>query len=480
MRACVSKSILKANREVAFVRWDYENKPRRAKKVFVNVTKFAILLMCFATVFAIVLTAGVFDTGFDSGANVAEADTSGGYVNALILSSVNASLMEEIWDDMHSNETGDYTYTINLADQGVSPSNYTSIYGWGDSNSLEFYSAGNNGSFGGHETSGHAAWSRPTVIAVLNVTTPTIFLQLASRYSIDVSFSGTLYTQNEGPVSGDRSFGMGILGSSSKTSASSYVVNDESAWCQDGGYYDLENWRDSGWITSSTTRWTGVLRNSSGSTSTLQSSMSNLALTLYRATGGNETTGIYANEVQITFTVHKTSAVPTTNASDGHAPAITAIDTELSTLTTDVTNYFAYDGENTLHNDIANSAAQFNDNDIIAGTSIRLDSAIARANSINGTYAKRLAVTITDQNVNGQPASRTSGEYFAGISTVSFGTATAGVSYNGVLSTGSGTYSAAGGGTGNVYIELTADPARDTATLVLYFQTIQMVQLLYI
>lgn len=441
------------------------------RRFFVNVTKFAILLMCFATVFAVVLTAGVFDINSDSGANVAEADTSGGYVNALNLSSVNASLMEEIWDDMHSTETGDYTYTINLADQGVSPLNYTSIYGWGNSNSLEFYSAGNNGSFGGHETSRHGLTARPTVIAVLNVTTPTIFLQLASRYSIDVSFSGTLYTQNKGPYSGDRSFGMGILGSSSKTSASYYVntENDSSDWCANSGYYYLENWGDDGWITSATTRWTGVLRNSSGSTSTLQSSMSNLALTLYRATGGNETTGIYANEVQITFTVHKTSAVPTTNASDGHAPAITAIDTELSTLTTDVTNYFAYDGENTLHNDIANSAAQFNDSDIIAGTSIRLDSAIARANSINGTYAKRLAVTITDQNVNGQPASRTSGEYFAGISTVSFGTATAGVSYNGVLSTGSGTYSAAGGGTGNVYIELTADPARDTATLVLYF-----------
>ena len=48
------------------------------RRFFVNVTKFAILLMCFATVFAIVLTAGVFDTGFDSGANVAEAETSWG------------------------------------------------------------------------------------------------------------------------------------------------------------------------------------------------------------------------------------------------------------------------------------------------------------------------------------------------------------------------------------------------------------------
>lgn len=43
-------------------------------RAFAAITKFSVLLMCFAVVFALVLTAGVFDIGGDTGANVAKAD----------------------------------------------------------------------------------------------------------------------------------------------------------------------------------------------------------------------------------------------------------------------------------------------------------------------------------------------------------------------------------------------------------------------
>ena len=54
------------------------------RRAFAAFTKFSVLLMCFATVLALVLTAGVFDIGgSDMNANVAEASTSGGSTTAL-------------------------------------------------------------------------------------------------------------------------------------------------------------------------------------------------------------------------------------------------------------------------------------------------------------------------------------------------------------------------------------------------------------
>lgn len=126
-----------------------------------------------------------------------------------------------------------------------------------------------------------------------------------------------------------------------------------------------------------------------------------------------------------------------------------------------------------LNSSIVSSANSLRDNPALGtdGGTINLTNAIARAGSIsanNTTYGKKLTLNVTDRNASGGNASKTNATYYAGVSTVSIGGATTGVSYGSQV-TASFTYSAAGGGTGNGYVEWTATSTRDTGVLTLYF-----------
>ena len=97
--------------------------------------------------------------------------------------------------------------------------------------------------------------------------------------------------------------------------------------------------------------------------------------------------------------------------------------------------------------------------------------AIARADSISvgdGSYAKKLTVTVTDRNASGGNASSTAAAYYAGVSTISIGGETTAVSYGSQV-TATGTYTADNGEAGSVYVEWTANAARDAGVLTLYF-----------
>ena len=97
--------------------------------------------------------------------------------------------------------------------------------------------------------------------------------------------------------------------------------------------------------------------------------------------------------------------------------------------------------------------------------------AIARADSISvgdGSYAKKLTVTVTDRNASGGNASSAAAAYYAGVSTISIGGETTAVSYGSQV-TATGTYTADNGEAGSVYVEWTANAARDAGVLTLYF-----------
>lgn len=447
------------------------------RRAFAAFTKFSVLLMCFATVFALVLTAGVFDIGgSDMNANVAEANTSGGSVNAMTFSTAadGSKLVTQVQNDMHSSKTGDFTYTINLGDQGVSAQSYTSIHGWGDgAKPVQYYSSGKNSSFGGQETEKHGGLNYTSLQVALNIQTPQIFLNWASRYKIDITFSGTLYTCNEGQgrLGGGNNcgFGMGIVGSGSAMNANTFASY---FWCdgsdhKDGeGKFYLDNWREpAGWITNDSTYWNGVLFDTNGNTVSLSNTMTNLTAVLFRESGGSENTGIYAENVYFTFTIHKDSVTPSSNASDGKGPQVMSQPAPMGTNT----SYLTQDNKGGLFNasgSVASGIDKMTQTSIWDGTTISLDGVAVRKNAETideHKYAKSVTINLQDLGQNGAAASGTQANYYAGLAGLSFngGTQTPTV-YDGGQDDGDIGY-------GEGYYVWKVEAARDKGVLTLYF-----------
>lgn len=445
------------------------------RRAFAAFTKFSVLLMCFATVFALVLTAGVFDIGGDMNANVAEASTSGGSVNAMTFSTAadGSELVTQVQNDMHSSKTGDFTYTINLGDQGVSAQSYTSIHGWGDgAKPVQYYSSGKNSSFGGQETEKHGALNYTSLQVALNIQTPQIFLSWASRYEIDVTFSGTLYTCNEGQgrLGGGNNcgFGMGIVGSGSAMNANTFASY---FWCdgsdhQDGeGKFYLDNWREpAGWITNDSTYWNGVLFDTNGNTVSLSNTMTNLTAVLFRESGGSENTGIYAENVYFTFTIHKDSVTPSNNASDNNAPrAELASAVDESYITADNIGNYA-------QGELIGSIGQIAGAPVLSNNHVDLTAGATRKGSIgvdgvDNKYAKKVQLNINEINADGGNASATQATYYAGLAGITVGSITSQTS----TTHGAFTYSATEGTGDGYYHWAVSDAGRAQGVLTLYF-----------
>lgn len=453
------------------------------RRAFAAFTKFSVLLMCFATVFALVLTAGVFDIGgSDMNANVAEADTSGGSVNAMTFSTAadGSELVTQVQNDMHSSKTGDFTYTINLGDQGVSAQSYTSIHGWGDgAKPVQYYSSGKNSSFGGQETEKHGGANYTSLQVALNIQTPQIFLNWASRYKIDITFSGTLYTCNEGQgwLGGGNNcgFGMGIVGSGSAMNANAFASY---FWCdgsdhKDGeGKFYLDNWREpAGWITNDSTYWNGVLFDTNGNTVSLSNTMTNLTAVLFRESGGSENTGIYAENVYFTFTIHKDSVTPSNNASDNNAPRAelaSAVDESYITAG-NIGNY--------AQGELTQSIGQIAGAPVLSNNHVDLTAGATRKGSIgvdgvDNKYAKKVQLNINEINADGGNASVTQATYYAGLAGITVGGNELSptlypTSAQGAVQKGAFSY---GGGSDNGYfVWKVNDQGRTSGTLTLYF-----------
>ena len=82
--------------------------------LFAAITKFTVLAMCFATVFALVLTAGVLDV--DTSANVAEAAPNGGGGTAAIdLAGASPENNATIQTNMHAGSRAQFSVTYDLS-----------------------------------------------------------------------------------------------------------------------------------------------------------------------------------------------------------------------------------------------------------------------------------------------------------------------------------------------------------------------------
>ena len=411
--------------------------------------------MCFATVFAIVLTAGVLDTGFDSGANVAEAGTAGSYNSAIVGTSLTmggASFSTS--STVGTNDINNFQAIIHNATNSTSNSfAFTLTFTSSDfSSGSQFYTSGDGptawdmttDSFGGYNNGnwlGLGGYSAG--YAVANIQIPGIITQLLSaNYGVKAQWSATVESHDD--YNGQLS--VGIKAQSNPVSAETLDT-------------------DQTWLSSASNENQTGSRSRTSNNIDLTSSNTVLTLCLYKAaqSGVPRTTGAKASGITVTFTV----SIPSTT--DTSAPVITGVDNENSTLTTDIAPYF--NNSSPIASSITGSANSLRDNVTPNSSSITMTQAIARADSISaggGSYAKKLTVTVTDRNASGGNASSAAAAYYAGVSTISIGGETTAVSYGSQV-TATGTYTADNGEAGSVYVEWTANAARDAGVLTLYF-----------
>ena len=493
-------------------------------RAFAAITKFWVLLMCFAVVFALVLTTGVLDgtSGNDIGV-VQAADEGMGDDQEDYFSSSDFYLMQDFQDKLAENPDADsLTFEMKLTDlQEYSPDNnqwmseYTSVFSWGgDAQGIEFWNedGDNLGDFGAYA---HRAGvvRQPTAIAAVGMPTPELFTNLvAVGFSVKVEVSARIYA-GDGT---DRSVGYGIVGGSEDFAAEMFALyDDEYAWTGEGqnatngkfyigsasgvGYTSDENeapktmiraektifTRTTGvWPFEEEVAYTGAKGVEESGYLKSDGTTDYLTIVCFKATSTNSDSKVFLDDTTIKFTVSGLANGNSPLKSDTQAPQ--AIDgeltafTEFSSLEGDVER-FVSGGLNPETPQDYNASLLSEDKET-GIVSIDLTGVATRknVNEINGTkYAKMLSLDIYEistEKFEGDPQDLI---YYAGLAGIKVGDVTESStrSYP-TLDADSGRITnnvksapfSYGGGNGNGYYEWTLnDTGRSQGTLSLYF-----------
>ena len=415
------------------------------RRFLVGTMKAVVLLMCFALIFALVLTVGVMSDNADTGANVADAAHSGGDGNQ-VTSYANSNItISTLQERFHANGVGNsITLTSNLSDVTFSNSTVSYYKTGGTGEGLGFWNGGTNSSWGANSSAQHWFYE-PEVIVVINVKIPdSVMAFVSAGYTVTATYSATVYTSYDN----DQTNGTYMGVTSSPVAASSFLSGD--------------SWNQSGWTTFGGGPTSGTNR-TFGTNVSITSGNSNLVLGLARTSGTFQTPGIRAANHNLTFTITTNS-----NTVDSGAPQATINESGTTVTSTVAANPGSYlnSTNSALYNAIVNNAP--NDRGVtINGNTISLTNAAVRYDEDG--YAKRLTLNVQDYCNDGVAASASSATYYAGL---------AGIRVNGSSSDTIGTqYGGSGsadfsynGGTKNGRITWNVSSARDTGTLVIEFR----------
>lgn len=432
------------------------------RRLGANFVKMLVLVMCFATVFAIVMTADLSGIGTDSAGNVAEADTNWPssevpdqlVVDGMRVGSSGETVTQQIQKLVHNTSAGgsfEYSLDFNSAGLNVNLYDYASIFGWGDSGSVSPYNASAVGEFGGQENDAGGATESTTVISAFNLKVPAVITNLANRgISVSVRIEGDITVNAGRPAGTHHEFGLGLVGYENNTlvHASSYNTD---GWCNaSNASLRLEAWGDAGEVKSNqsnwypnTNRWVNTrLNNSEGTSVGFSASMTNLAAVFYRESGVWQRGGGYSENTSIVFTITLPENIPT----DGSAPKYTG---EWEA------NIF---GGKTFADSDSDDFAPYRSGSVTANSlSINLGTVATAANgfSVNDThYAKKLTLNLSD----GDDTSPTYYTGLAGVTIQKDGGAQKTIDTTGTESDN------------DWYASYTVEAARDTGTLTLYFK----------
>ena len=440
------------------------SKSRNGQRRFlVGTMKAVVLLMCFALIFALVLTVGVIGDGFDTGANVAEAASSYGSSSPTQITGYNmSSSTSDIQTQVHSLFSEGNTsftidadlYNINIYDNH---SEYVSAYQGSESGEpLVMWQNNVNGEWG--IGNNDYFYYDSTVYVVINLQIPEIIQNLvAAGFTVTVGWSGMVETDDY-----TRQTGMGIYASPGVQTAQA-ISSPPSGVHGSVASLGNVNLKNGGKQYDSAEL---------GATTTLNTADGNIVLVLRRAverswfTTTTRDARVKAWNTEIAFTV-SASSMPAGN--DTAAPKATVNgdnSTLQSTVAADPGSYLN-STNSALYNAIVNDAPK-DYATIATGNVINMTDAAVRKNDITVdgmSYSKKLTLDVKDWIDSSTFANRANTNFYSGVAGGSVSGTPIGVSYGNVVA-GNFSYN---GGTNNGYYSWTADPSRDSGTLTLYF-----------
>lgn len=397
------------------------------RRLGANFVKMLVLVMCFATVFAIVMTADLSGIGTDSAGNVAEAATFGPTENAAYtMSSAEFGwTTSAIQTALHSaNGVAQYE-TANLTGDLA---RYTGGFRDG-STRLVAWNKG-NGSFGGRTDIGAGGATNQAVIITVSVAIPDVIKDFAasSEYTVTAKYTiDNAYTWN-----------------SANLAAGFQIRSDSSMLSPTGNNYDTSLGTHVEVTVGGGSETNPALTNQSSGTVTVKDGDNYLALIMCRAQSGRYANpGLCAQGVSLTFTVTRSSD---TWISDGTAPKYTG---EWGA------NIFG--GKTFVDFDSADFAPYRSGIVEANSSSITLDKVATATSgfSVNGTtYAKKLTLDLVDGD-------DTSSNYYTGLAGVTI--QKDGGEQKTIDTTGTASDT-------DWYATYTVEAARDTGTLTLYFK----------
>lgn len=441
------------------------------RRAFAAFTKFSVLLMCFATVFALVLTAGVFDIGgSDMNANVAEAklvpsntqivEGTGGY------NSTNAAInlmQEKIHSASPTNFTvettlsGDLNSYVYVADWGLTSGD---VRGGGETRTITYNNQTTvfGGGSGSSETHHYA-------YVMVNVAIPAGIQYLSDiGYSVNVEVSGNLikHEDNQGEI------GLGMLASDGAQDIF-YITNSNG----DGYESHFTRYEDTSgtWGTKVDFRSRELSRSIS-----INSSQNNLCIALYHYRNNWTGEDVF---IGIANPVIKYSISGSVTAVDGYGPQVASQPAPMGTNT----SYLTQNNKGDLFDASGSVAGNINavtqtsiwngiDTVDLTGVAVRKSSLnVTEVGGVSGSFAKKVQLNIREINTDGGNASVTQATYYAGLAGITVGSITQQTAtiYNSSFTHGAFTYSATEG-TGNGYYHWKVnDQGRTSGTLTLYF-----------
>lgn len=399
------------------------------RRLGANFVKMLVLVMCFATVFAIVMTADLSGIGTDSAGNVAEAGTAGTKSAYNITnedwSRTSGQDMSAIQQSLHSSGAQTITMTATLPIDSTLQ-DYAGM--WSDEHTPTVWNGGtdNGNGFSGYVQLISGTGANRLCVSV-NIALPEVVVAaLDAKYSVSVGWTATV-TNKADCVTSRPKCGMGI---------------NQSVRTQ--GLSDLYSQAGDRKEQTGDGTWT--------MTSTVSINASNRYIQLVLFTNEpwtGEDPAIRAANNILTFTIKKTDSAM--DYSDGNAPKYTG---EWAA------NIFG--GRKTFVDSDSADFAPYRSGSVTANSSsINLNTVATATNgfSVNGTtYAKKLTLNLEDGD-------DTSSDYYTGLASVTIqkdGDAqkTIDTQY-GTTGTASDT---------DWYASYTVEAARDTGTLTLYFK----------
>ena len=456
--------------------------------LFAAITKFTVLAMCFATVFALVLTAGVLDV--DTSANIAEAEynqpQSGGQVTTTAVDS-GWPTVSEVHTALHDSSSGSYTFTVDLSAIEWSGVSWVSVRtaSSGESCTADKWSPGGASGFGAKQTDGCA--QTYAVVAAVNIALPDGVASFAGNPNYKVTLnSWTAARYMFWDSSNDPKDYLGVNFNASAVSADSMAQDLLNGGSNGSAWQGIGTWEDGDTNEYYPSRnasgdWGFLIRDQEFTTATEMSVGDKvLALavgrerTVYSGVWGGQTIGTAVDGITLTFTIEYNTGE---NApKDAAAPGIIEIDdtagatTITSTLGDNLGTYL--NQKSGLYGNIAGNLPE--DNVTLAGNTIKMTGVAVRkgalpadGNGVSG-YSKKLTLNIADYTDTGAPADDEEAWYYSGLasvaasdgSSVGVGTTSAGFSYGSPTEDDSE----------NGWIVWDLAAPRDEATVTIYFK----------